>query len=207
MKVGIYARVSTGKQDESLDEQIRSLVDYCEKRNYKIFKIYAETSSGAKSDRAMFMELMRDVEAKKFDAVVVLKLDRFSRSMLDLLTNIERLKTNGIDFISVKDNIETVTAQGKLMLHIMGAFAEFERSLIYERTQVGIARAKREGKICHRPRKDINLDRLIDGYKNGMELTEIAAIEKVSVSTIWTRLREAGVKIRTSNRGNCHSLY
>jgi site-specific DNA recombinase len=202
MKVGIYARVSTEKQEESLDEQVRMLVEFCERSKYEVYKVYSETGSGAKSKREMFMELMRDVEANKFNAVVVLKLDRFSRSMLDLLTSVERLKENGVDFISVNDHIETTTPQGKLIFHIMGALAEFERSLIYERTKVGIERAKREGKVCHRPRKDINIDRVVDRYKKGIPLTEIAAIEHVSYSTLRNRLRESGIKLETRLTGD-----
>ena len=189
--------MSTGMQGESLEEQLRLLRDFCKKNDYSIYKVYSETYSGAKSDRLMFMELMRDVERKKFNAVVVLKLDRFSRSMLDLLTNVERLKENGIHFISIKDNIETETPQGKLLFHLLGAFAEFERSLIYERTQMGVARAKREGKVCHRPKKNINLDRVIDQYNRGIFLSEIATTESVSEGTIRNRLREAGIKRRT----------
>ncbi|HID19769.1 MAG TPA: recombinase family protein [Methanophagales archaeon] len=195
MKAGIYARVSTEKQEESLEEQVRILEDFCKRNKHEIYKVYSETGSGAKSKREKFMELMRDVESRKLDAVVVLKLDRFSRSMLDLLTSVERLKENGVDFISVNDHIETTTPQGKLIFHIMGALAEFERSLIYERTKVGIERAKREGKVCHRPRKNINLDRVLDRYKKGIPLTEIAAIEHVSYSTLRNRLREAGIKL------------
>ncbi len=195
MKVGVYARVSTEKQEESLEEQVRILEEFCKRNDYEIYNVYSETGSGAKSEREQFMELMRDVEAIKFDAVVVLKLDRFSRSMLDLLTSVEKLKENGVDFISVNDHIETTTPQGKLIFHIMGALAEFERSLIYERTKVGIERAKREGKVCHRPRKNINLDRVLDRYKKGIPLTEIAAIEHVSYGTLRNRLREEGIKL------------
>jgi DNA invertase Pin-like site-specific DNA recombinase len=190
----IYARVSTGMQGESLEEQTRILTEYCVRNDYDVYKIYSETSSGAKSDRKKFMDLMDDAEAKKFDAVDVLKLDRFSRSLLDLVTNVERLKGSGVDFISVKDNIETATAQGKLMFHLMGAFGEFERALIYERTQVGIERAKREGKIFGRPKKKLNLNRVVDRLRKGIPLTEIATIEHVSYSTLMKRLREAGIK-------------
>ncbi len=195
MKVGIYARVSTEKQEESLEEQVKILKEFCERSGHEIYNVYSETRSGAKGNREKFMELMRDVEARKFDAVVVLKLDRFARSMLDLLTSVEKLKERGVDFISVNDHIETNTPQGKLIFHIMGALAEFERALIYERTKVGIERAKREGKVCHRPRKNINLDRVLDRYNKGIPLTEIAAIEHVSYSTLRNRLREAGVKL------------
>jgi len=200
MKVGIYARVSTEKQEESLDEQVKILKEFCERSGHEIYNVYSETRSGEKGNREKFMELMRDVEARKFDAVVVLKLDRFARSMLDLLTSVEKLKERGVDFISVNDHIETNTPQGKLIFHIMGALAEFERALIYERTKVGIERAKREGKVCHRPRKNINLDRVLDRYNKGISLTEIAAIEHVSYSTLRNRLREADIKLDKSLR-------
>lgn len=195
MKVGVYARVSTEKQEESLEEQVKMLKAFCKANGYEIYNVYSETRSGAKSNREKFIELMRDVEARKFEAVVVFKLDRFARSMLDLLTNVEKLKEHEVDFISVNDHIETNTPQGKLIFHIMGALAEFERALIYDRTKVGIERAKREGKVCHRPRKEINLDRVIDRYNKGIPLTEIAAIEHVSYGTLRNRLREAGITL------------
>jgi len=196
MRVGIYARVSTEKQDESLDEQVRILSEFCKRNGYEIYKIYSEIVSGANSKRDKFEEFMKDVEERKFNAVVVLKLDRFSRSMLELLECVEKLKEYDVDFISVNDHIETNTPQGKLIFHILGALAEFERALIYERTKVGIERAKREGKVCHRPRKNINIERVIDRYNKGIPLTEIAAIEKVSYNTLRNRLRETGVELK-----------
>jgi len=201
MKVGVYARVSTEKQEESLEEQVKMLKAFCKANGYEIYNVYSETRSGAKSDREKFIELMRDVEARKFEAVVVFKLDRFARSMLDLLTNVEKLNEHEVDFISVNDHIETNTPQGKLIFHIMGALAEFERALIYDRTKVGIERAKREGKVCHRPRKEINLDRVIDRYNKGIPLTEIAAIEHVSYGTLRNRLREAGITLDMRLKG------
>jgi site-specific DNA recombinase len=201
MKVGVYARVSTEKQEESLEEQVKMLKAFCKANGYEIYNVYSETRSGAKSNREKFIELMRDVETRKFEAVVVFKLDRFARSMLDLLTNVEKLNEHKVDFISVNDHIETNTPQGKLIFHIMGALAEFERALIYDRTKVGIERAKREGKVCHRPRKEINLDRVIDRYNKGIPLTEIAAIEHVSYGTLRNRLREAGITLDMRLKG------
>ena len=193
MKVAIYARVSTGKQEESLEEQIRLLEEFCERSNYEVYNVYAEIVSGAKSKREKLTELMDDAGEGKFDAVVVLKLDRFGRSTLELLSNVELLDLRGVDFISIKDNIETNTPQGKLIFHIMGALAEFERSLIYERTKVGIERAKREGKICHRPKKPINWKRVKDRYNKSIPLTEIAAYEHVALSTLRNRMKEEGI--------------
>ncbi len=177
---------------------MRILEEYCMKNGYEINRIYLETISGSRDARSrpMFREMMKDVESGKIDTVVTLKLDRFSRSLLDLLDAIENFKKHNVGFICVDDPfINTTTPQGTLILHIMGALAEFERALIYERTKVGIERAKREGKVCHRPKKKINLDRVVDRYNKGIPLIEIAAIEHVSYNTLQNRLREAGIKL------------
>ncbi|MEA2075138.1 MAG: recombinase family protein [Euryarchaeota archaeon] len=197
-KADIYVRVSTPKQEESRKEHMRILEEYCMRNGYEINRIYMETISGSKDARSrpMFREMMKDVESGKIDAVLTLKLDRFSRSLLDLLDAIETFRKHNVGFICVDDPlINTTTPQGTLILQIMGALAEFERVLIYERTKVGIERAKREGKVCHRPRKNINLDRVLDRYNKGIPLTEIAAIEHVSYSTLRNRLREAGITL------------
>lgn len=196
IKVAVYARVSTSKQEESLEEQIESLKEFCARNNYEIYNIYAETVSGAKRTREEFDKLMHDVESKKFDAVVVLKLDRFSRSMLNLLESMKKLEEHNVDFISVIDHMETTTAQGRLIFQIMGALSEFERTLIDSRTKIGIERAKREGKICHRPRIEVNMKRVKERVDQDIPLTEIAAVEKVSYGTLRNRLKEAGIKVK-----------
>jgi len=194
-KVAIYARVSTGKQDDSLDEQIRLIQEYCERKNFEIYKVYSETASGAKEDRKEFNSLMHEVEMRtnSFDAIVVLKLDRFSRSLQSLVNSIAFLKDRKVDFISIQDNIETTTPAGKLMFHIFGALAEFERGLIRERTKIGIERAKREGILCNRPKKQIDVDKVIKLFNNGVTLKDIAKVNNMSTVTLWKRLKEAGV--------------
>jgi len=194
-KVAIYARVSTGKQDDSLDEQIRLIQEYCERKNFEIYKVYSETASGAKEDRKEFNGLMHEVEMRtnSFDAIVVLKLDRFSRSLQSLVNSIEFLKDRKVDFISIQDNIETTTPAGKLMFHIFGALAEFERGLIRERTKIGIERARREGILCNRPKKQIDVDKAIKLFNNGVTLKDIAKVNNMSTVTLWKRLKEAGV--------------
>jgi len=194
-KVAIYARVSTGKQDDSLDEQIRLIREYCKRNDFEIYKVFSETASGAKEDRKEFNGLMHEVEMRtnSFDAIVVLKLDRFSRSLQSLVNSIEFLKDRKVDFISIQDNIETTTPAGKLMFHIFGALAEFERGLIRERTKIGIERAKREGILCNRPKKGIDVDKAIKLFNNGVILKDIAKVNNISTVTLWKRLKEAGV--------------
>ena len=192
----IYARVSTGRQEQSLDEQIRLLEEYCERNDYEVYNIYSETASGAKDDRKEFNRLMDDVvdgREKLFSSVIVSKLDRFSRSLQSLINSIEILKDHDVNFISTEDNIETTTPAGKLMFHIFGALAEFERSLIRERTQIGIARAKREGLLCNRPKKEVDVEKAMKLYNNGISLKDIAKINNMSTVTLWKRFNDAGI--------------
>jgi DNA invertase Pin-like site-specific DNA recombinase len=196
-KVAIYARVSTGKQDQSLEEQTRLIKEWCTRQNYEIIDVYSETGSGAKEDRKEYNNLMHEVEMyrNKFDTIVVWKLDRFSRSLQSLVNSIDFLKKREVDFVSISDNIETTTPAGKLMFHIFGALAEFERDLIHERTKIGIDRAKREGIVCNRPKKVVDIDRVITLYNSGnAQFKEIARMYGISTVTLWKRLKEGGVE-------------
>lgn len=136
----IYIRVSTEDQVRhgiSLQAQEESLKNYCRALGYKIFKIYREEGKSAKdiTHRPEMVQMLADAEVKKFQAIFIYKLDRFSRSLMDLITTIEKLKNWGIDFVSMQDKIETTSASGKLMFHIISAFAEFERNVTSERTK------------------------------------------------------------------------
>ncbi|MCL4117753.1 UNVERIFIED_CONTAM: hypothetical protein GTU68_019751 [Idotea baltica] len=131
MKIG-YARVS--RKDQNLDRQIDALTSAgCE-------KIFQEKVSGAKADRRELQMLLRQI--RKGDTVVVSKLVRFGRSLKDLITNVNLVQEKGADFVSLTENIDTTTPSGKFMFHMMGAFAEFERDLIIERTTDGLASAR-----------------------------------------------------------------
>jgi len=136
---GIYVRVSTEDQAKhgiSLQAQEDALVNYSKALGYEIFKIYKDEGRSAKdiSHRPEMVKMLEDAEAHKFQAIFIYKLDRFSRSLMDLITTIERLKDLGVDFVSLQDKIETASATGKLMFHIISAFAEFERNVTSERT-------------------------------------------------------------------------
>jgi site-specific DNA recombinase len=136
----IYIRVSTEDQAMhgiSLQAQEESLKNYCNALGYEIFKIYRDEGKSAKdiTHRPQMVQMLADAEAKKFQAIFIYKLDRFSRSMMDLINTIDKLKEWGIDFVSMQDKIETTSASGKLMFHIISAFAEFERNVTGERTR------------------------------------------------------------------------
>lgn len=141
MRIG-YARVSTG--DQNLDLQVNSLEEAgCE-------RIYKEKTSGAAKSRPELERCME--ELREGDALVVWRLDRFGRSLKDLVSKMETLEEKGVDFVSVTEGIDTTTAQGKLTFHIFGALAEFERELGRERTMAGLRAARERGRVGGRPR-------------------------------------------------------
>lgn len=151
----IYIRVSTEdqvKQGISLQAQQEALQNYASALGYEIFKIYKEEGKSGKDlkHRPEMQEMLKDAEAKKFSAIFIYKLDRFSRSLMDLITTIEKLKEWGIDFVSLQDKIETTSASGKLMFHVISAFAEFERNVTSERTKFTMNKKFSDGNLVTR---------------------------------------------------------
>jgi DNA invertase Pin-like site-specific DNA recombinase len=169
MKVAIYCRVST--EEQSNDQQEALCKEHCKRMGYEIFGIYKDTISGIKESRPAFNLLLVDMRHYMFDCVMVSKLDRIGRSLQHLLSLIEEFTQKGIHLISVTQNIDTTTSVGKLQLQIMGAFAEFERNLISERTKEGLKGNMKVGKRGKdkRPRqKRGGLKKPIEMVKNNL---------------------------------------
>ena len=144
MKVAIYVRVSTEKQD--YDKQIELCKKHCEIKDYEIYKVYSDIISGKSTSRPEFNQMLEDMRSYKFNAIVVTKLDRIGRSLQHLLSLFDEFNNKGVQFIAVTQNIDTTTSAGKLQMQILAAFAEFERNLISERTKEGLSKAKNVGK-------------------------------------------------------------
>jgi len=157
----VYVRVSTTEQATqgfSLNAQQEALENYAKALGYDVFKIYRDEGRSAKDlKRPEMTQMLADAEAGKFSAIFTYKLDRFSRSLKDLILTIDKLKDLGIDFVSLQDKIETASASGKLMFHIISAFAEFERNIIGDRTKFGMHRKAREGGFITRAPKGYTL--------------------------------------------------
>src|SRR6516165_9143955 len=152
MKAAIYARVSTMNNGQSPEMQIRDLRDYCRSRRWESAGEYLDIGqSGAKDSRPELNRLMADAHQRKFDVVLTWKLDRFGRSLMHLVNALAELETRGVAFVSLKDNVDLSTPSGRLMFQIIGAMAEFERSLITERVRAGLRNAKAKGKRLGRP--------------------------------------------------------
>jgi DNA invertase Pin-like site-specific DNA recombinase len=148
---GIYTRVSTAdRQDTKAQES--ELKAFAEKRGWKIYRVYSDRGeSGAKEKRPALNELWRDCKQGRVDIVCVWSLDRLARSLKQLIESLEEFRRLKIDFVSFKQDFDTTSSAGRLLFHVVGAVAEFERDLIRERVIAGMAQARRDGKHCGRP--------------------------------------------------------
>jgi DNA invertase Pin-like site-specific DNA recombinase len=147
---------------------------YCERRRLKVVSEYQDTMSGAKDSRPALRRLLADARARKFDAVVVWKIDRFGRSLRHLVNTLADLEALGVAFISLRDGLDFTTPSGKLQFHVLAAVAEFERSLISERVRAGMKMAIKKGKRCGRPRTKVDADRVRELRASGASWTKIA---------------------------------
>lgn len=164
-----YARVST--LDQNLDSQKDELL------KYGCSKIFFEKASGKNLDRIELKNLLDSI--KENDVVVVYKLDRLARSLKDLIDLVNELALKNVDFVSLSDGIDTSTAVGKLMFHLVGAFAEFERNIISERTKLGLTSARARGRKGGKP-KGLS----IEAQKKAVRVKELYDQEKLSIEEI-----------------------
>lgn len=203
MRLALYPRVSTLEQARdgySINEQIDRMKMYCEAHGWEVHKIYTDAGySGADTDRPGLQELIKDAENNRFDAVLVYKLDRLSRSQKDTLTLIEDVfLPNGVDFISMTENLDTSTPFGRAMVGILSVFAQLEREQIKERMEVGkIGRAK-EGKWCGSPCVPIGYD-LVDGE---LEVNKYEAMQIQELFRLFNlRISQRRVSKMLHNKG------
>ena len=173
-----YARVST--QDQTLNLQNDAL------EQAGCSKIFTDTISGAKTDRPGLEQALSYV--RPGDTLVVWRLDRLGRSLRHLIETITLLHDRGIGFKSITENIDTTTSGGKLVFHIFGALAEFERDIIRERTQAGLQAARARGKKGGRPKvlkdKKVAMAQALYNDKNN-SIAEICKTLNISRSTLY----------------------
>jgi len=150
LRVAIYARTST--EDQHPENQIQDLREFAQRCGYEVVGEYTDYISGAKQSRPQLDLLMQDGRMKMFEAVLCWKLDRLGRSLQHLIHIISEWENLGIGLICKTQDINTTTASGKLIFHIFGAIAEFERELISERQRLSIQARKRAGKPVGRQR-------------------------------------------------------
>lgn len=172
-----YSRVSTN--DQSLNSQLDKL------KQYGCKKIYTDIISGSKSNRSELNNMLEYV--REGDTIVVYRLDRLGRNLKDLINLINIFQDKKVGFRSITENIDTTTPTGKLMFHIAGAFAEFERNIIRERTKAGLESARARGKKGGRPKK----------------ITE----EKIRISKMLYQNKELNINTIVKQLGVCKATF
>ncbi|MBI4245094.1 MAG: recombinase family protein [Planctomycetes bacterium] len=203
-KTAIYARVSTRRQarDETIDLQLYELREYVYRNKLEIFKEYIDAGfSGASNDRPQLNQLMNDAEIGSFGSVVVWKFDRFGRNVIHLLSSLEKFKELGINFISLRENIDTSTPIGKVFFSIIAAMAEWEREAIRERIISGMRKRKLDGKIFGKKPKLLDPSIIYNSKKSGMSLREISAITGLSRARISQILKEKDIVFSMQKSG------
>jgi putative DNA-invertase from lambdoid prophage Rac len=184
MKAAIYARVSTNDQHNEI--QIQERTEYAERRGWQLAGVYQDQISGAKAQRPGLDKLMADARLHKFDAVLVWKLDRFGRSVIDLVGKLRDLESFGVRFVAASQGIDTDSANptSRLLIHVLAAVAEFERSLIRERVSAGLKHAKSKGQRIGRPRRVFDRQKALDLRQQGMSYPQIARALGVGQGTV-----------------------
>lgn len=150
-RAAAYVRVSSGEQNTGAQE--RAIRDYIARCGWTLQKVYRDEISGSTNRRPGLDQMMKDCRRGSIDVVVVWKFDRFARSLKTLISGLEFCRALGIDFVSVTEAIDSSLAAGEMLFQMIGAVAQFERSLIGERVKSGLANARANGKVLGRPPK------------------------------------------------------
>ena len=188
MKLG-YIRVSTVEQNE--ERQTRALIE----KGVSKENLYIDKQSGKNADREQLKALL--AYCRKGDTVITESISRIARNTKDLLTIVEQLASKGVDFVSLKECIDTSTPQGKFMLTVFGAMAELERESILERQREGIAIAKEQGLYQGRQKMKVDRERLEAVVREWREnkITAVEAMKRLEMkpNTFYRRVKEWGL--------------
>ena len=187
MDAAIYCRVSTDKQNT--ENQNLELNNVAKRLGWNVVAVYSDTASGATDRRPQLDQLMESVSRKEIDIVMAWSVDRLSRSLQHLVTMLTAMHQRNINLYLHQQNLDTTTPAGKAMFQMMGVFAELERSIITDRINAGIARAKRNGtrtgRPIGRPRVPPNtISKIQKLREEGMSYSRISKRTGVSTSKI-----------------------
>jgi putative DNA-invertase from lambdoid prophage Rac len=149
LRVALYARISTHDQ-QTLPLQVKAMRQYARRRNWKVVKTVEDVGSGA-GERPQREELIRAARRRQIDAILVWRLDRWGRSLLDLIGSLQELSTLGVGFVSLCEALDLTTPSGRALAGMLAVFAEFEREILRDRVKAGIAQARQQGKPHGRP--------------------------------------------------------
>lgn len=186
----LYARVSTADKGQDPAMQLREMQEFAKRRGWACEE-FTDIMSGSKVSRPELDRMMALVRRRKCDAVVVYRFDRFARSLKQLIDALAEFDTLGIKFVSLHEQIDTSSPAGKMLFHIIGAMAEFERAIIRERVLSGMAHARSKGVHCGRPRRITDTEKIRSLRASGATWERVAHVTGVSPATAKRRLRMA----------------
>ncbi len=191
LRVGLYARVSTHDQ-QTLPMQLSAMREYVERRGWTVKVEVSEVGSGAK-EREKREELLKAARRREIDVIIVWRLDRWGRSLVDLVSTLGELGDLGVGFVSLTEALDLTTPTGRAMAGLLAVFAEFERDILRERVKAGIAQARAEGKPHGRPKTASLLrDQVEEMYEAGMSKSEIARRLSIGRTSVRRMLEEDG---------------
>jgi DNA invertase Pin-like site-specific DNA recombinase len=191
----LYTRVSTGDQHE--ETQLCDLRELARQRRYQIVHEYTDTISGAKSKRPGLDQLLADARRHRFDVVLVVAFDRVARNVRHFLEVLDELNHLNIEFVSLRENIDTGGPLGRAIVVIVGAIAELEKSLIVERVKAGMRRARLEGRRIGRSPLNIDRQQVVLDRCSGMSLTQVARKHRISRASVCRLVNESGIPKKT----------
>jgi len=188
-KAAIYVRVSTA--DQHVESQLYDLRELAARRGFSVVKEYEDRGiSGSKVRRPALDALMADAHRKRFDVVLVAAFDRVARNVRHFLEVLDELNHLGIDFVSLRENIDTGGPLGRAMVVIVGAIAQVEKQAIVERVKAGMRRARIEGRQIGRAPLRIDRGAILRDRERGLSLSQIAKAHRISKASVCRILKE-----------------
>ena len=177
-KVALYCRVSTSTKDQTTENQRLELETYCDRMGYEVVKVYEDEISGATSreKRPAYSELIKDAFLKKFDIIIGWDVSRFGRSMKEFVHFLSDMDDKGIGVVAVKNGLDTNSSSGRMMMKLIGVLEEWNREMLVERTNAGLARTVANGtKLGRKSVLTPSLKRrILDAKENGSSIRRIA---------------------------------
>lgn len=192
-RVGLYVRVSTKGTKQTVDNQLRELKGVAKRNNWNIVAIHSDQISGAKGrdERPGLDALLKSVARSEIDMVAAWSVDRIGRSLIDLVSFLNELRSKRVDLYLHQQGLDTTTPAGRALFQVLGIFAEFERSIIRERVMAGLARAREQGKRFGRPRIAPEVEAQIrEARKSGTGIRQAARDFGVGISVVQRIDRE-----------------
>jgi DNA invertase Pin-like site-specific DNA recombinase len=192
MKAAVYARVSTFDKGQNPETQLMPLRAFCERAGWE-YEEFVDHGSGLDEKRPAYNEMLLRIRRREFDALVIWKLSRLSRSLPQLIGTVHgELRPRNIQLVSLTEALDTTTPLGHLVFYFLGALAEFEHDIISEGVKAGMARSKAQGHRIGRKRVKVDYQRLLDAYQSAGTVRGAARILGISPGVAWDRLNEKG---------------